>query len=210
VQEYSSAKAFTFTPALGETGNYRLQVWVRTAGSGQQYEAVRNSNAFALLGTSNFIFNSEPGDPIGAGQRIIHGAFDGTAQLQHDSAGQNINTYFFGDGLWYWWHLDFGAKTGSTLAPGVYEQATLFPFNSTGPGLSIRGDDRSCSEVRSRFVVVDLARNAANEITRFAADFEQHCDNSQAGLRGSAARFATTRRSRHQTAPSSSRVSPQT
>jgi subtilisin len=185
VQDYGPANTFTWTPGPNERGRYQFQVWVRAAGSAEAYEAAKTSSAFALLGTTYFILNSEPGDYIGQGQRIIHGTFDGTAQLQHNSAGENINTYYFGEGLSYWWHLDFGAKSGSTLAPGVYEQAIRYPFNTTQPGLSVDGDGRGCNEVTGRFVVMDLARNASNEITRFAADFEQHCENSPPGLRGS-------------------------
>ncbi len=189
VQEYGSAKTFTWTPALGETGNYRLQVWVRSAGSGQPHEAVMNSGAFALLGPSYVILNSEPGDGIGQGQRIIHGAFDGTAGLQQfpsfGSAGENVNTRYVGEAFSYWWYLNFGAKAGSSLAPGVYEQATRFPFNSTGPGLSVSGEGRECNQLTGRFVIVDLARDVSNAITRFAADFEQRCENAQPALRGS-------------------------
>ena len=47
------------------------------------------------------------------------------------------------------------------------------------------GDGRGCNQLSGRFVVVDLARNASNEITRFAADFEQHCEGLPPALRGS-------------------------
>ncbi len=192
VQDYSPANTFTWTPGPNERGRYQFQVWVRSAGSAEAYEAAKNSSAFALLGTTYFIFNSEPNDYIGQSQRTIHGAFDGSATLRLEPlnqsslwGGEGINTSFVGEGFWYYWYLDFGAKAGSTLSPGVYEQATRYPFNTSGPGLSVRGDGRGCNEVVGRFVIVDLARNTSNEITRFAADFEQHCEGLPPALRGS-------------------------
>ena len=38
VQDYGSSNTFTWTPSAADSGNYALQVWVRSAGSSANYE----------------------------------------------------------------------------------------------------------------------------------------------------------------------------
>lgn len=48
VQPYGSQNTFTWTPALGELGTYAMRVWVRVAGSTDQFDARRETSAFTV------------------------------------------------------------------------------------------------------------------------------------------------------------------
>jgi hypothetical protein len=52
VQDYSPNNTFMWTPSVTEGGTYSLQVWVRSAGSSQVFDAWR--------GTDNFVINGPP------------------------------------------------------------------------------------------------------------------------------------------------------
>jgi subtilisin family serine protease len=185
VQEYSPANTFTWTPSPTDSGSVQLQVWVRAIGSGAPYEASLISETFDLLGKTNFTLNSQPGDYIGLGQHIVRTSIGAT---------MNLSTQF-GEGAYIFyqtftpsyssWSFNFGAPGGQVLTPGVYEQATRWPFQlSTVPGLDVSGDGRGCNMLTGRYVVLEVER-VNDQYTRFAADFEQHCEGGSVPLFGS-------------------------
>src|SRR5262249_42878490 len=66
-----------------------------------------------------------------------------------------------------------------------YENATRFPFNSpTKPGLSVDGDGAGCNELTGRFEILELVTDSSDDVQRFAADFEQHCEGGEPALFG--------------------------
>src|SRR5262249_10912051 len=128
--------------------------------------------------------NSQPGDWVGGGQRIarsgpntnmtIQTIFNEGAQIQYSSTNPVSN-----------WSFNFTAPGGQVLTPGVYEHATRWPSQLlTEPELAIYGDGRACDTVTGRFVVLDVER-VGDQYTRFAADFEQHCEGQAPALFGS-------------------------
>jgi hypothetical protein len=83
------------------------------------------------------------------------------------------------------WDFHFAAKGGQVLIPGVYKSARRWTGQLFAvPSLDVSGDGRGCNTLTGRFVVLDLER--VNDLyTRFAADFEQHCEGAAPALFGS-------------------------
>ena len=64
VQPYSPTPSWTWTPGLGDTGPYWLQVWVRRQGSPMAWEAWANSREFAVTSAPLAVtLTSSQGDP---------------------------------------------------------------------------------------------------------------------------------------------------
>jgi len=83
------------------------------------------------------------------------------------------------------WYLVFAAPQGVPLMPGPYENAQRAPLQSpTKPGLSATGDGRACNAISGRFVVLDIAYGLDGGLTRFAAEFEQQCEENVPTLFG--------------------------
>jgi len=126
--------------------------------------------------------NSEPGDYIGRGltQTFTEANALFTPQRNdHDGVGVWLDTEGF-------WNADFAGVDGSTLLPGPYEAAERFPFESPGhPGLDVFGDGRGCNTLTGRFDVLEALYAADSSVERFAADFEQHCEDNLPALFGS-------------------------
>jgi hypothetical protein len=62
-----------------------------------------------------------------------------------------------------------------------YPNATRFPFEAvTAPGLAIAGNGRGCNQDFGQFTVLDIVYDASGNVSRFAADFEQHCETPTA------------------------------
>jgi hypothetical protein len=75
------------------------------------------------------------------------------------------------------WTVDFAAPGHAPLTVNTHDAARRFPFKEDAPGLSISGEGRGCNGLTGRFVTLEIVANPqTNEITRFAADFEQHCE----------------------------------
>lgn len=49
VQEWSAARAYTWTPAAGDAGTRSLQVWVKSTGSAAEWEAWVGTGYFVIL-----------------------------------------------------------------------------------------------------------------------------------------------------------------
>lgn len=58
-----------------------------------------------------------------------------------------------------YWSADFTPAAGDVLAPGTYTDATRFPFNGTGPGLSVSGSGRGCNTLTGSFTVKQAVFN---------------------------------------------------
>lgn len=72
------------------------------------------------------------------------------------------------------------------MTPGVYENATRFPFQGpTNAGLSVSGQGLGCNTLTGRFEVLEVVYGPGGEVNSFAADFEQHCEGATPALFGS-------------------------
>ena len=133
--------------------------------------------------TTSLDLRSQPGDYIGGGIDQTFGPADGIfTALRNFNNGVSVN---FNGGP-HWWFLNFAGPENTPLVPGVYENATRWPFHSpTGPGLDISGEGRGCNTLTGRFEVLEAVYGTTGEVERFAATFEQHCEGGVPALLGS-------------------------
>ena len=123
--------------------------------------------------TTTLFFDSQPGDYIGGGLRRTWTASDLTFSVI-SAAPSQIRLHATSSSIW--WYLTFRAPEGGTLTPGLYERAARAPFRPAPvPGLDVSGDGRGCNVLSGRFLIHEIVFSGST-LTRFAADFEQHCD----------------------------------
>jgi hypothetical protein len=126
------------------------------------------------------MFDSQPGDWVGGGRRFTLTPTDGS--ITASVGGDNTVSVAF-DGS-TWWDLHFAAPDHGALVPGVYENATRWPFQAAGrPGLDVSGDGRGCNTLTGRFVVHEAVYDSGT-VTRLAVDYEQHCEGGAPALFG--------------------------
>jgi hypothetical protein len=124
---------------------------------------------------------SEPGDWVGMGQTYLLTPLGGPISAEM-TYGAVWVTYIADQR----WDLYFAAPTGQTLAPGFYDNATLYPFQtSTQAGLNVSGESRGCGGATGSIAVRDLQIEPNGEIRKLAIDFEQVCGGNSGALRGS-------------------------
>jgi hypothetical protein len=127
---------------------------------------------------------SDPGDYIGQGQTWSYAteAGDGISASTNGSVVSVAVNGYNGD----WWYLDFDAPGSQPLVAGTYASATRYPFNGTGPGLSVSGEGRGCNELTGSFTVTQAVYGGADSsyLQDFEATFEQHCEGAEPALRG--------------------------
>ena len=123
---------------------------------------------------SALYYVSSPGDWVGGGEEVIGLPPQWTVTPSTYSSPGYISFSINGaEGAYAW--LDIAAPPGSVLAPGPYEGAARAPFRGTSPGIDFSANSHGCNTIAGRFVVLDVAWNG-NTLSRFAADFEQHCE----------------------------------
>lgn len=127
-------------------------------------------------------YKSEPGDYIGQGQELLLTTndvdfsvgrnFDNGIYFNINNFNRNIPPMNF-----IWWYLNLAAPFNQTLTPGSYENATRWPFQATDrPGLDFSGSGRGCNQLAGRFEILEVVYDASGNVTKFAANFEQHCE----------------------------------
>ncbi len=148
--------------------------------------------ASAIAGQTVLYFNSTPGDYIGQGKEMIWTAEDPADFTAWRNYGGGVSismdnfSYVSDYSQEAWWDLDFAPPYGTQLAVGSYEGATRYPFQASDePGLSVSGDGRGCNQLSGRFDILELAYGTGGRVERFAADFEQRCENFMPPLYGS-------------------------
>ena len=146
--------------------------------------------ASAQAQTNAIYFDSEAGDYIGQGVTQTIAPAPGDTFTAERNYRNGVTVSFSGTGGGNWWYLNFGAANNVPLAVGTYESATRFAF-APGNGIDVYGSGRGCNQTTGRFVVLELLLNPDNSVQRFAADFEQHCDDGTPGLFG-AVRYNST------------------
>jgi hypothetical protein len=121
--------------------------------------------------------DSEAGDYIGQGLSQVFTPADGTFTVARP-VSKCVAVSFQGED---WWSTTFCAPEGQILVPGAYEGATRFPFNLPEvPGLDVSGASRGCNQLYGRFDVLEAVYGPGGEVQRFAAEFEQHCEQPHA------------------------------
>jgi hypothetical protein len=163
------------------------QVWVRfvptAPGVRQAWLHLADADVplqgFAYGGTTGLDMVSDPGDYAGHGATYHYGpdssigAYGSRSRVSAAVDGAN------GD----WWYLDFVPAAGDILAPGTYTGATRYPFNGTGPGLSVSGNGAGCNQLDGSFTVGEITFSGG-ALRTLSISFEQHCEHSANALRG--------------------------
>lgn len=127
-------------------------------------------------------FDSDPGDWIGQGVDATWYRTEGTFTISGDPG--TVTVIF--DGGPTSWQVVFDAPDGGSLAPGLYDLATRYPFNASGePGLAVSGSGRGCNTLSGWFLIRQIEWKPDGTPSRLAADFHQRCDSATAALRGS-------------------------
>jgi hypothetical protein len=154
------------------------------------WDAIQGSATPVPVPPILLFLDSQPGDFIGAGQRRVMLSAD--AQFSFTGTASHVTVDLAAaDGTF--WSLRFSASQGASLTPGIYDAATRDAFRSPlKPGLDISGASRACNRLWGRFVIHEYVLDAAGQVQRFAADFEQHCEDGIPALLG-AIRFNSTR-----------------
>src|SRR5262245_4332780 len=130
--------------------------------------------------TTALFFDSQAGDYIGAGQVATYTPVDATFTATN-SGGTTVSVN--GPSFSFWWTLQFKAAGATPPAVGTYEMARRAPF-TTFNGLDVSGSGRGCNELTGRFVVLEAQYDGGGNVVKFAADFEQHCEDADAALFG--------------------------
>ena len=142
-------------------------------------------------GTTVLIFDSEPGDYVGQGGNRTLTPLDGTflaARNDHQGVTVSFRTPEMLSYL-HLWRLDFSSNEAPLVA-GTYAAATAYPATPLN-GLNVSGSGRGCSSLTGRFIVYEAVYRSDGSVRRFAADFEQHCNDSVPALFG-AIRYNST------------------
>jgi hypothetical protein len=128
-------------------------------------------------------YTSESGDYIGQGQtQLFTPADSGFNSLTSTDNREIAISVFPSSSFWY---LNLAAPAGTTLAPGIYEGATRWPFQAPPtPGLDFSGDGRGCNTLTGRFEVLEAKYASFGYVERFHATFEQHCEGGTPALFG--------------------------
>jgi hypothetical protein len=125
-------------------------------------------------------FRSTAGDYVGNGRTVLIG--DGTGAFNDSPLSRGYTRTFYSDfrnsGFT---QLLIASSDGSALHAGAYEDAIRTSFHGTQNGIEFIHDGRTCNAVYGRFDVLEVEFDATgSNITRFAVDFEQHCESASA------------------------------
>jgi FG-GAP-like repeat len=126
---------------------------------------------------TGLVVESFPGDIVGEGLSYFYHPPDWSIQSTMASAvavvGHAAGALDF--------NLSLKGPSGAPLAPGAYEDASIYAASGVSPGLSF-GFQLGCDEVAGRFTILEL--DSAATPPKLAVDFEQWCDSSSAPLFG--------------------------
>jgi hypothetical protein len=124
---------------------------------------------------------SDAGDPVGQG---IHRSFtdaDGTFEVTRNWRN-GVSVFFNGSSAS--WFVDFSAAGDTQLTWGSYLNARRSAYAWPGNRLEVSGGGY-CFQATGRFVIQDIEyAPTGSGIVRFAADFEQHCNDGVPALVG--------------------------
>jgi hypothetical protein len=148
---------------------------------------VLGTAAIAHAQSTVLVLDGQPGNYI-AGQRTYTPAEVSFGVRRTYNNG--VSVFVSGTDYQDTWSLDFGAGSNTPLAVGSYYGARRFPFTSFN-GLDVSGSGRGCNELTGRFDIREVVYAADGTVLRFAADFEQHCENVAPALFG-AIRYKST------------------
>lgn len=115
-------------------------------------------------------FQSETGDAIGGGRRMVLTEDDAELEVRRGADGRHVWVRYRDH---HRWAVVFGPPDGEELKPGRYEEARKYDRASflDLPTLSVRHRGKGCPNSRGWFEVTELAYDAEGGIERFGANF---------------------------------------
>lgn len=165
------------TPYAAGTMTTTLQA---TTGSGQTIKVPLQS--WTEGGTTKLTMTSGPGDFVGGGASYSFTPANATisASGTPEEVGFALSAAN-GD----WWDGQFAAPEGNILAAGdTYRNATRYPFQGAGPGLSVYGDGAGCNTSTGHFTVTAATYSTDGTLETFGARFSQTCTGDTGALTG--------------------------
>ena len=138
--------------------------------------------ASAQAQTTALYLDSQPGEPLGRGTQHTYTPADGAFQVTRNNKN-GVSVSVIGPSFSFSWYLDFAAAGNAELGVGAYESARRYPF-AEGNGLDVGGNGAGCNNLTGRFVVREIVIAPDGSVLRFAANFEQHCEDINPGLFG--------------------------
>ena len=132
------------------------------------------SGSIAVPTSGTFLYvNSTPGEIVGAGLEQLYtsansamtSSLSDTVDYFRGSVVQGGNT----------WSVDIASPQGQPLASGSYVKAVRAAARTTQPGLDIRADGRSCTDIAGKFDIEELSFWPDGELRAFQATFQQQC-----------------------------------
>jgi hypothetical protein len=143
--------------------------------------------------TTDFYYESDKGDPVGQGSTLSLKEDEMSVSVTPDSRYKggpvnHVKLVVSGKGgrlfeLWF-----STEKMDRNLVPGSYDGAGRVEFTKyMQPGISISGDGRGCLDARGSFSILQAdfhLRSGKLAVDSIAVEFEQHCGDRKAGLRG--------------------------
>lgn len=127
-------------------------------------------------GQSNMVLLvSQPGDYIGQGQTYVT---TNSANFSVGGTAGTISASAFG------YTMQFDGPGSTNLAVGMYTNASRYPFNGPGPGLSVSGNGRGCNTLCGSFEIFELRTNVSGNVDRLWVKFTQLCECGTAPLTG--------------------------
>ena len=129
---------------------------MRSSGSTAAYEAWRSTPDFRVVPSTVLRLIGQPGNYVGgSGESILTPSDVTFAVSRNFDNGVSFQATNFTGGSSIFWYLDFASAGDVQLTPGVYDNATRFPFqSSTDHGLSVSGNGAGCNMLWGRFVVL--------------------------------------------------------
>ena len=146
----------------------------------------------ALSGSeaTSLYFYSEPGDSIGQGQELFLSGGNGSFSLS-ENFDNGPRVVIFGEGNSF--SAFFAAPFLDLLTPGLFQNATRFPFQAlTDPGLAFSVNARGSSSLTGQFEILEIEHDASDIPIVLDVIFEQHSENRVPGLFGRVRVDATT------------------
>ena len=206
---FNADGSFTYTPQANFAGTdaftYRLRDGIGVSNTATVSITVANANdapvaandAYTVAedgtltvavaaGTTSLSMVSDAGDWIGQGQTYNLSPANGTFSVSGNANYLTVNYQHPTNGSNYW-SLTFRSPFDNVpLTAGQYVGATRAAFRTPGnPGLDITGQHRGSNTLTGFFTVLQIEVSPTGQVTRFAADFEQHSEGATPALRGS-------------------------
>ena len=178
IQDYGASNVVQWTPPVGESGAYALQVWVRESGLTSAYDAWQGLS-FEVAPARTLIVVSQAGDPVGGGRGL-------TQSLPARVLQSNLNylSVWAEDDRGEWFAVITNGQQGWQAGGTAIADDTE---NIGGFSLSLRHSANVytvCGSSAGHVTIHEAALKPDGSLERAAIDFDQLCDGATGVLYG--------------------------